>query len=67
MKLAILLAAAIVALFVGLANLWFGDVTVGVAMIGAFCAVAGVSAWKAKRDYDARPVEPPVMEHGLPE
>ncbi len=65
MKLTVLLAAAIVALFAGLANLWFGDVTLGVAMIGVFCAVAGISAWNAKRDYDARPVEPPVMEHAV--
>ncbi|NQE64688.1 hypothetical protein [Caulobacter sp. RHG1] len=65
MKLAILLAAAIVALFAGLANLWFGDVTLGAALIAAFCAVAGISAWNAKRDYDTRPVEPPVMEHAV--
>lgn len=62
MKLGILLGAAIVALFAGLANVWFGDVTLGVAMIGVFCAVAGLAAWSGKRDYDARPVEPPVME-----
>lgn len=55
MTMRILLGAAIVALFAGLANLWFGDVTVGVVMIGAFCSVAGVSAWNAKREYDARP------------
>lgn len=65
MKLAILLGVSLVALFAGLANLWFGDVTLGVAMIGGFCAVAGVSAWIGKRDYDARPVAPPVMEHAV--
>ncbi|WP_184716890.1 hypothetical protein [Caulobacter sp.] len=65
MKLAILLAAAIVALFAGLANLWFGDVTVGAALITTFCAVAGISAWNARREYEARPVEPPVMEHAV--
>lgn len=65
MDLRIILGAAIVALFAGLANLWFGDVTLGVAMIGVFCAVAGLSAWSAKRDYDARPVEPPVLERAV--
>ena len=65
MKLAISLAAAVVALFAGLANLWFGDVTVGAALIATFCVVAGISAWIGKRDYDARPVEPPVMEHAV--
>ncbi|USQ94940.1 hypothetical protein [Caulobacter sp. RL271] len=67
MKLGILLCAAIVSLFAGLANLWFGDVSIGVGMVGVFCAIAGFAAWMGKRDYDARPVEPPAMERGVVE
>lgn len=55
MTMGILLGASLVALFAGLANFWFGDVTLGLALIGVFCAVAGISAWKAKRAYDAQP------------
>lgn len=67
MKLGILLSVGLVALFAGLANFWFGDVTLGVVLVAAFCAVAGASAWIGKREYDARPVEAPSMEHGLAE
>ena len=62
MKLGILLSIGLVALFAGLANFWFGDVKTGLWLIGAFCVIAGISAWRGKRDYDARPVEPPVLE-----
>jgi len=62
MKLGILLSVGLVVLFAGLANFWFGDLRLGLAMIAAFGAIAGVSAWIGKRDYDARPVEDPVVE-----
>lgn len=62
MKLGILLSVGLVVLFAGLANFWFGDLKLGLVMIAAFCAVAGVSAWIGKRDYDARPVEAPLVE-----
>ena len=65
MKLAILLSVGLIVLFAGLANFWFGDVTTGLWMIGAFCTIAGVSAWLGKRDYDARPVQPPIHERAL--
>jgi len=65
MKLGILLSIGLVALFAGLANFWFGDVKTGLWMIGAFCVIAGVSAWLGKRDYDARPKAPPILERAL--
>lgn len=62
MKLGILLSVGLVALFAGLANFWFGDLKLGLALMGAFAAVAGVSAWIGKREYDARPIEGPILE-----
>ncbi len=67
MKLGILLSVGLVVLFAGLANFWFGDVGTGLWMIGAFCVIAGASAWLGKREYDARPVEPPVLEQAVAE
>jgi len=65
MKLGILLGVGLVVLFAGLANFWFGNLTVGVAMIAVFAALAAIAAAIGKRDYDARPVHPPVMERSL--
>ena len=62
MKLGVMLGVGIVALFAGLANFWFGDVRLGLALMGLFCAIAGVSAWKGKKDYDARPRGEPTMD-----
>lgn len=62
MKLAIVLGVSLVVLFAGLANLWIGDITLGLWLIAAFCVAAGASALIGKRAYDARPVEPPVLE-----
>ena len=62
MKLGVMLGVGIVALFAGLANFWFGDLKLGLALLAAFCAIAGVSAWMGKRDYDARPRGEPVAE-----
>ncbi|WP_297516305.1 hypothetical protein [uncultured Caulobacter sp.] len=62
MKFGLLLAVGLIALFAGLANFWFGDIKLGLALIGVFVAVAGVSAWNGKKHYDARPRGEPIIE-----
>ena len=61
MKLGILLGVGLVALFAGLANFWFGDMKLGLALLATFCVTAGVSAWIGKRAYDARPLAEPIV------
>lgn len=62
MKLGVLLGVGIIALFAGLANIWFGDVRVGLGLVAIFLVVAGYSAWQGKKDYDARPRGEPIIE-----
>lgn len=62
MKLGVLLGVGIVALFAGLANVWFGDLRAGLGLVAMFVAIAGYSAWQGKKDYDARPRGEPVTE-----
>ncbi len=62
MKLGVLLGVGIIALFAGLANIWFGDMRVGLCLVAMFVMVAGYSAWQGKKDYDARPRGGPITE-----
>ena len=62
MKLGVLLGVGIVALFAGLANVWFGDMRVGLGLVAIFGMVAGYSAWQGKKEYDARPRGGPITE-----
>ncbi|MFY8210893.1 MAG: hypothetical protein ACOVOE_16500 [Caulobacter sp.] len=62
MKLGVLLGVGIVALFAGLANVWFGDLLAGLALVTMFVMVAGYSAWQGKKEYDARPRGEPIID-----
>lgn len=62
MKLGVMLGVGIFGLLAGLANFWFGDATLGMGLMGVFAAMAGVSAWQGRMDYDARPRGEPVAE-----
>ncbi|MCY1648781.1 hypothetical protein OVA11_17475 [Caulobacter sp. SL161] len=62
MKLGVLLSVGIVALFAGLANIWFGDMLVGLGLVAIFVVVAGYSAWQGKKEYDARPRGEPIID-----
>ena len=61
MKLGVLLGVGLVALFAGLANFWFGDVRLGLALIAIFVALAGVSALIGKREYEERQSRRPPL------
>lgn len=62
MKLGVLLGVGIVALFAGLANIWFGDALVGLGLVAMFLMVAGYSAWQGKKDFDRRPRREPIID-----
>jgi hypothetical protein len=54
MKLGAMLGVGLVILLAGLANFWIGDIKLGLIMIALFAALAGVSAFFGKREYEER-------------